>query len=96
MQEAVTNVLRHAEAQRVSVRLEQRTDQLRIIVKDDGRGIVPGKALDAAAQGHMGIVGMRERARALGGDFAIDSQPGGGTAVRVTLSVGSRDAAPPG
>ncbi len=96
VQEAVTNVLRHAEAQRVSVRLEQRTDQLRIIVKDDGRGIVPGKALDAAAQGHMGIVGMRERARALGGDFAIDSQPGGGTAVRVTLPVGSRDAAPPG
>lgn len=94
VQEAVTNVLRHAEARRVSVHLEQRTDRLQIVVKDDGRGIAPGKVLDAAARGHMGIVGMRERARALGGDFAIDSHPGGGTAVRVTLPVGRGGLAP--
>jgi signal transduction histidine kinase len=88
VQEAVTNVLRHAEARRVSVRLEQRTDRLQIVVEDDGHGIAPGQIPDAAAQGHMGIVGMRERARALGGEFAIDSEPGAGTAVRVTLPVG--------
>jgi len=70
------------------VRLEQRTDRLQIVVEDDGHGIVAGQVPDAAAQGHMGIVGMRERARALGGDFAIESAPGAGTAVRVTLPVG--------
>jgi signal transduction histidine kinase len=87
VQEAVTNVLRHAEARQVSVRLEQRTDRLQIVVTDDGHGILPGQVPDAAAQGHMGIVGMRERARALGGDFAIESEPGAGTAVRVTLPI---------
>jgi signal transduction histidine kinase len=94
VQEAVTNVLRHAGARRVSVRLEQQTDRLQILVSDDGLGIGAGKALDAAAQGHLGIVGMRERARALGGDFAIDSQPGAGTSVRVTLPIGRDDLEP--
>jgi signal transduction histidine kinase len=95
VQEAVTNVLRHAEACRVTVRLEQRVDQLQIVVKDDGCGILPDQVVDAAARGHMGLVGMRERARALGGDFVIESQPGGGTAVRVSLPVGRGGLAPP-
>jgi signal transduction histidine kinase len=85
-QESITNALRHAAARRVSVLIVQRAAGITISVKDDGRGFdVPGTLETAAAQGHLNVIGMRERVRARGGTFQVMSHPGMGTTVTVDL-----------
>ncbi|WP_084300581.1 PAS domain-containing sensor histidine kinase [Chitinimonas koreensis] len=82
VQEALTNVARHAEASRAEIDLDQAAGEVRIRVLDDGRGFVP----DAARRpGSLGLLGLRERAFLLGGEATIDSRPGGGTRVEVRL-----------
>lgn len=86
VQEAVTNTLRHAEAKRLSVRLERAGTTMKLHVEDDGRGFGGAEALDQAAiEGHVGVLGMRERVRTLGGSFWIGSNPGGGTIIDVEI-----------
>jgi two-component system NarL family sensor kinase len=80
-QEALQNVLRHADASRVTVRLEASPDRVRLTVQDDGRGF----AAEAPNAGRFGLLGMRERTRLLGGTFQIESSPGEGT--RLTAEV---------
>lgn len=86
IQEAYTNALRHARAQNVLVALDMTIGNLAVTVRDDGQGFdvdaVIGRTM--AAQ-HLGLVGMRERARAIGGSFAITSHLDQGTQVRVTV-----------
>jgi len=79
-QGALANVVRHARASRAVVSLERRAGGVRLSIEDDGVGFEP-----AAATGGLGLVGMRERAAWLGGTCAIDSAPGRGT--RVVVSV---------
>jgi two-component system sensor histidine kinase UhpB len=81
-QEALTNVMRHAEASSAEVALSAVDDErLLLIVRDDGRGM-PAQP----AQGmRNGLVGMRERAMLVGGTLAIESEPGQGTVVRLTV-----------
>jgi two-component system nitrate/nitrite sensor histidine kinase NarQ len=87
VREAVANAVQHAEASRISVRLAgTETGGLTIEVADDGRGF--DVAARTAADGHFGLRGMQERARRIGGDLAIESNPGGGT--RVILAVGRK------
>jgi signal transduction histidine kinase len=76
--EALTNAMRHAGAAAVSVSVRQENDRLVLEVRDDGAGLDPG-----AASAGFGIRGMRERAERLDGRFSIDSNPAGGTVVRV-------------
>ncbi len=81
VQESLTNVVRHAGAHRAQVRLDYRDDVLSVQVDDDGRGFDP-----AAVSGDgSGLRGMRERARALGGQLDIQRSPSGGTRVSATL-----------
>lgn len=80
-QEALTNVARHAEAGRVTVRLVAIPEQVQLTVEDDGRGF---DASDMPGD-HHGIVGMSERARMLGGALDIRSSPGAGTRVEVAV-----------
>lgn len=75
VQEALTNVVRHAEATRAEVRFARDGDDYRIEVADDGIGFDPA-AVDGA---HFGLLGLRERAAALGGAVEIASAPGHGT-----------------
>jgi signal transduction histidine kinase len=82
IQEALTNVLRHARASRATVRIEYRPDALLVEVVDDGRATSGGYA-----DGH-GMIGMRERVRAVGGTFEAGPQPGRGFAVRARLDLG--------
>lgn len=82
VQEAFTNVMRHAGASRVEVRVEAGEDEVRITVRDDGRGAPEGTA--APPEGH-GIPGMRERALALGGTFRAAPIRGGGFEVGARL-----------
>lgn len=86
VQEALTNVARHAGAQNVSLLLERRGDRLIAVVEDDGRGFDPS-VIERAAEGErsLGLAGMRERAELLGGTLSIESQPAAGTAVFVDL-----------
>jgi signal transduction histidine kinase len=82
-QEAVTNVVRHAEAGEVVVRLERVDDQLVLEVRDDGHGFDPAaRAINAR---RLGLVSMRERAAQLGGHLTIDSTLGEGTTVRAEV-----------
>ncbi len=83
VQEALTNVARHAAAK--NVRVEARLDhgELRAEIADDGRGFVVSK-VDGAG---VGLAGMRERASLAGGLMTIDAQPGGGTRVRFRIPV---------
>jgi PAS domain S-box-containing protein len=88
VQECLTNVLRHAGASRAEVLVtrvaDDAGDRLEIEVRDNGRGF-GGAGTEATPR--YGILGMRERVQALRGSFALDSQPGRGVRVQVTLPV---------
>jgi len=81
-QESLTNVARHAGARLVEVRLEARGGEVVLEVEDDGRGLAAGSEERAAS---LGLLGMKERARALGGDVAFAPGARGGTLVRARL-----------
>ena len=81
LQESLTNVARHAQAEKVAVRLTFENGVWSLSVQDDGVGFVP----DPGKRGDIGLVGMRERAQNLGGRFAVTSAPGQGTRVEVVI-----------
>lgn len=78
--EAVTNVVRHANATSLQVTMRSRYGRLRLVVADDGRGVDP-----AAGDAGFGIGSMRQRAALLNGTLAVESTPGGGTSVVLEL-----------
>jgi len=82
VQEALTNVIRHAQATRVDVLLERRGDRVVAIVEDDGVGF---DAETARQSGRLGLFGMQERAEMLGGRLTIESAAGMGTTVYVEV-----------
>jgi signal transduction histidine kinase len=83
-QEALTNVARHASAQHVKVRLTNSSEAVTLQVHDDGRGI---QTQEIAGLRSLGLLGMKERATRLGGNFTIRGAPGSGTVVTVTIPV---------
>jgi len=82
VQEAITNVVRHAEATQVDVLVERSADRVLVMVEDDGVGFVPERV---PRGDHLGLVGLRERAEALGGTLAVESAPGKGTTIVVEV-----------
>ena len=78
--EALTNAAKHAEATNVDVRAEVVDGELLIHVQDDGQG-------GALASRGSGLIGLADRAEALGGRFSVDSPRGGGTTIEVSLPV---------
>lgn len=86
VQEALTNVARHAQARRVDVLLERRHDRVVAIVEDNGRGFDLGAGEgDGTGRQALGIFGMHERAALVGGTLTIESSPEGGTTVFVEV-----------
>jgi len=85
VQEALTNVVRHAEAQSVSVLLEYRGDSVVCIVEDDGRGFDVTSVLQANDMRRLGLYGMQERISLVGGKLAVESSAGVGTTVFVEI-----------
>jgi signal transduction histidine kinase len=86
VQEALTNVVRHARARQVAVEVRRRARAVRILVADDGVGFDVRAAWRRAGQGSsLGLLGMRERVLQAGGRIAIRSAPGRGTEVRARL-----------
>lgn len=98
VQEALTNVVRHARAHEVWVGLQETAQELRLSVRDDGIGFNVEAAQDRAARGEsLGLLGLHERVQVVGGRVEIASAPGEGTtiAVRVPLA-GTEDVSRPG
>jgi len=85
--EAVLNALKHANPAQLRVRLEYEARSLTLMVRDDGTGIAPGALDAAAAQGHLGMAGIRDRVRRSGGTVDVTSEPGHGTTVLVRLPI---------
>jgi two-component system, NarL family, sensor histidine kinase DevS len=83
LQEAFTNVLKHAAASRVAVKLGRRDDAVTLVVHDDGRGFDQTDVRD----GSLGLVGMRERIALLGGRLAIESSEGAGTMLTAEVPI---------
>ncbi len=81
LQEALTNVARHAQASQVRVRLQQQGGRLRLLVRDNGRGA------QTPQRPGVGLYSMFERARSLGGELRIISQPGAGWALALSMPV---------
>lgn len=81
LQEALTNVMRHAQAHSVEIELVREDGQLRMTVSDDGTGF----RRDQPRPASFGLVGVRERVLMLGGSMALDSEPGEGTSLSVTI-----------
>jgi signal transduction histidine kinase len=86
MQEALTNVLKHAEAAGVNILLERRRSMLCMAIEDNGVGFDPQAAAHKrAGRRRLGLVGMQERASLAGGTVEIESAPGAGTTVFVRV-----------
>ena len=81
VQEALTNVVKHAEAQRVAIVLTRRSDGVGVLVEDDGHGFDPNRVRDGA----LGLVGMRERLALVDGTLTIESSPAGGTSLHALV-----------
>ncbi|WP_458725959.1 sensor histidine kinase [Pseudomonas mandelii] len=78
-QEAVTNILRHAEANNLLIRLQRMPQGLALLISDDGLGFAP--AADPGREGQRGMAGMVERIDQLGGTLVVTSEPGKGTQI---------------
>lgn len=89
-QETLTNVTRHANASLVEVSLHELENSIILTTKDNGRGITESEIANTKS---LGILGMRERALLLGGDFSISASPLGGTVVTVQIPVNNQNPA---
>ena len=84
VQEGLTNVAKHAEASEVLIRLERTGGRVRVTVRDNGRGF---DAASVRAAGGLGLLGMEERVKLVGGTLQVESRPGGGTEVRAEMEL---------
>jgi two-component system sensor histidine kinase DegS len=83
-QEALTNAIKHANAENAKVNLEYARDGVRLAILDDGVGFNPSR-IHTATRPSWGLVGMEERTALLNGEFKISSSPGKGTIVNVYI-----------
>ncbi len=88
LQEALTNVLRHAQATRVDIKINKEKGHFVLSVSDNGKGITNDEKLD---QHSLGILGMRERAHLIGGEIEIKGEKGKGTVVVVRVPISGQD-----
>jgi two-component system NarL family sensor kinase len=81
VQEGLTNIARHAEADQVNIELSITPEQVQLIVEDDGQGFDPTQV----PPGHFGLIGLNERVKLLGGNLRLESSPDAGTRVEVVI-----------
>jgi PAS domain S-box-containing protein len=87
-QEALRNVWRHSEATEAELTVEFEEDRIRITVRDNGKGFdLPGSVGDLTRHGKLGLTGMQERARLVGGTLKTESEPGKGTTITVEAPI---------
>jgi signal transduction histidine kinase len=83
--EAIRNAFRHAHAERIEVEVHLDAHQLRLRVRDNGKGIDPQVLEAGGSHGHYGLKGMQERTKAIGGKLAVWSELGSGTEVELSI-----------
>jgi PAS domain S-box-containing protein len=89
VQEALTNVVRHAAARHVWIELSQSDNVLELVVRDDGVGFdVAPTQEQAARRGSLGLLGMAERVQLMGGTLQVETEPGRGTRIRASFPLG--------
>jgi two-component system NarL family sensor kinase len=88
--ELLANVVQHADAKHVTVRLFAADGELALVVEDDGRGFPPDHLADRLAEGHVGLASQRVRIEAAGGSMRVSSAPGEGTRVEIRVPGGGR------
>lgn len=91
VQESLNNIVRHAGASHVHVTLGRLDEELHLLVEDDGKGFDAG-GVDHSS--HFGLLGISERVTALGGTLEIDSSPGAGTRLSISLPLAPPDSGP--
>jgi signal transduction histidine kinase len=92
VQEAINNIANHSAAQNVQLTLDLRDTRVQVTVQDDGRGFDPTAVFDSSDGGRgFGLLGMQERAELAEGTFQLDSQPGRGTRIVISIPVASAD-----
>jgi two-component system sensor histidine kinase UhpB len=87
VQETLNNVAKHADASYVEAQVISSSAEISLHVKDNGRGMAPDKL---QKPGSFGLIGMRQRVTALGGEMKIDSSEGAGTAIMITIPLNAR------
>jgi len=87
VQEALTNILKHAQARRAQIEIAVTPQDVRLIITDDGRGF-DLSGVTTRREGGMGLLGMRERTELLGGTLRMTSRAGEGTRIEATIPVG--------
>jgi signal transduction histidine kinase len=80
-QEALNNVVQHARANKARISLLNTPDEVKLVIEDDGRGFDPG----VVWENRFGLVGLNERARLLGGTLRLETSPGEGVRLEVTV-----------
>jgi two-component system NarL family sensor kinase len=86
--ELLSNVVRHAGATQLAVRLAERDHEVELAIEDDGRGFAPERLADQLANGHVGLASQRVRVEAAGGSMRVVSAPGAGTRVAIRVPSG--------
>jgi signal transduction histidine kinase len=95
VQEALSNIARHAEARLTTIHLAWDDARLILTIQDDGRGfVVPVVFHDLTSKGHFGLTGMQERVDLIGGEWMVDSAPSRGTTVRIVWQAPARETEP--
>lgn len=88
VQEILTNIRNHSKATDVNLRIQSGDNTVSVEVNDNGQGFEPNQIMNSSLQlGHMGLLGMQERAELLGGYLSINSQPGKGTSIGFSFPV---------
>ncbi|MCJ7701020.1 MAG: ATP-binding protein, partial [Anaerolineales bacterium] len=86
-QEGLSNILRHAQASKVSLGIAFTHDEIKLTITDDGCGFdVPESPAEFAPSGHFGLLGIHERSELIGAQFEIHSTPGEGTRLEIISS----------
>lgn len=92
VQEALTNIARHARANKVQVQLERKKSAVNVLIEDNGKGFDVDEFTDPAIHtSGMGLLGMQERVTSLHGTLSIQSEPGQGTQLVVTIPLHPED-----
>lgn len=90
VQESLNNIVKHAQATEVHIRIKRTEDQVLLTIRDNGRGFTPGITKSESERGGFGVTGMAERARLLGGELMVQAAPGHGAVVSVGFQLGEK------
>ncbi len=90
LQEGLNNVVKHSEATNALVELAREPSHVRLTICDNGKGFAPGAVTPTVAGHGFGLVGMQERARMMGAELTVDSEPGHGTTITIVVPASGR------